>query len=156
VGLLNIGSEAFKGNEVTKQAHQLISQLDVNFAGYVEGDQVFDGEVDVIVCDGFVGNVVLKVAEGLGDLILELFRQRVQRSRRAKLGALLMRPIFRSIRQQLDYREYGGALLLGLNGVCVKSHGRSDSKAIGNALTVALKAVESQVIAHLADSCHLT
>ncbi len=153
VGLLNIGSEAYKGNGVTKEAHELISALDLNFVGYVEGDQLFEGDVDVIVCDGFVGNVALKVAEGLGDLILELFGQEVQASSRGKLGAMLMRPIFRSIKQQLDYREYGGALLLGVNGVCVKSHGRSDAKAIGNALSVAVKAVENDFIAHLADSC---
>jgi glycerol-3-phosphate acyltransferase PlsX len=156
VGLLNIGSEDFKGNELTKEAAVALRELEgpgLNFVGFVEGDQAFAGEVDVVVCDGFVGNVVLKVAEGVGDLLMGLLRQEIARSVRGQVGAVLMRPIFQAVKGRVDYREYGGALLLGLNGVCVKSHGRSDAMAIGNALTVAKRSVESGVIEHIRESC---
>jgi glycerol-3-phosphate acyltransferase PlsX len=153
VGLLNIGKEDYKGNELTREAAKVLDGIDLNFIGFVEGDDVFAGELDVVVCDGFVGNVALKVAEGLGDLVVELIRREAGKSMRARLGAMLMQPSFRRIRRQLDYREYGGALLLGLQGVCVKSHGRSDAVAMGNAVTLAKRSVETQVIDHIRESC---
>ena len=153
VGLLSIGTEAQKGNELTQAAMPLLREAPIHFVGNVEGDQVFAGEVDVIVCDGFVGNVLLKVAEGLASMILGSIRESINASLKAKLGALLMRDAFRKARTRFDWGTYGGALLLGVNGICVVSHGKSDANAIKNALLMAERSVKARVVEHVREAC---
>ena len=149
VGLLNIGEEAHKGNELTLAASQLLKSSPINFVGNIEGDHIFVEGVDVIVCDGFVGNVALKVMEGLAGMLMGTFRDGIKKSLLAKLGALLMLPVFRKARKLFDYRTYGGALLLGINGICIIGHGKSDSQAVCNALLVAERSVKAKVIEHM-------
>ena len=149
VGLLSIGSEESKGNELTRMALGLIKQVPFDFIGNVEGRDVFRGEVDVVVTDGFVGNVALKIAEGVEEMIATLIRKEIKRSLLGKLGYLLMTPVFKSLKKQVDYSEYGGAPLLGLNKACIICHGMSDIKAIKNAVRIAsdfiTKDVNSQI-----------
>ena len=137
VALLSIGEERSKGNELTRGAYELIEKSGLNFAGNVEGRDVFAGKADVVVTDGFVGNVVLKFTEGLFYYISDLIRDETRRHVLAKIGALLMRPVFRGMKRTLDYAEYGGMPLLGVNGVVIISHGRSSSRAIKNAILAA-------------------
>lgn len=153
VGLLSIGAEAHKGNELALAAAPLLQQAPINFIGNVEGDGIFGDEVDVIVCDGFVGNVVLKVAEGLSGMILSTLRQGIASDPQAKLGAWMMRGAFREVRRRFDYATVGGALLLGVNGICVVSHGKSDATAVRNALRVAEQAVTGRVVEHVREAC---
>lgn len=152
VGLLSIGTERSKGNELTGATYELLDQLPINFIGNVEGDQIYAGEVDVTVCDGFVGNVVLKVTEGVGKEIMDDLKAAVRQSLRAKLGALLLRPALRAMATKYDYAEYGGALLLGTNGVCIVAHGKSDARAIASAISVGAQSVASQVRRRMAES----
>ena len=138
VGLLSIGEEEHKGNELTHAAFPLIKALPhVNFIGNVEGRDVYTGAVDVIVCDGFVGNVALKTSEGLAEAIRQMLRESMVKTPTRKLGAFLSRGAFADFKKRVDYTEYGGAPLLGLNGICVICHGRSNAKAISNAIRVA-------------------
>ncbi|MFL6417508.1 MAG: phosphate acyltransferase PlsX [Bryobacteraceae bacterium] len=138
VGLLSIGEEDHKGNALTLEAQQCLRELkDINFIGNVEGRDVYTGSVDVIVCDGFVGNVALKVSEGLVEVVGKMLKQSLSASPQRKLGALLARGAFQEFKKRVDYAEYGGAPLLGLNGVCIICHGRSPAKAIYNAIRVA-------------------
>jgi len=137
VALLSIGEERSKGNELTRGAYELLEKSGLNFAGNVEGRDVFAGKADVVVTDGFVGNVVLKFTEGLFYYISDLIRDETRRHVLAKIGALLMRPVFRGMKRTLDYAEYGGMPLLGVNGVVIISHGRSSSRAIKNAILAA-------------------
>jgi glycerol-3-phosphate acyltransferase PlsX len=138
VGLLSIGEEEHKGNALTHEAFPLIQALpNVNFIGNVEGRDVYTGSVDVIVCDGFVGNVALKTSEGLVEAIRQMLRESMVKTPTRKLGAFLSRGAFADFRKRVDYTEYGGAPLLGLNGICVICHGRSNTKAISNAIRVA-------------------
>jgi glycerol-3-phosphate acyltransferase PlsX len=138
VGLLSIGEEEHKGNALTHEAFPLIQALPhVNFIGNVEGRDVYTGGVDVIVCDGFVGNVALKTSEGLVEAIRQMLRESMVKTPTRKLGAFLSRGAFADFRKRVDYTEYGGAPLLGLNGICVICHGRSNTKAISNAIRVA-------------------
>jgi glycerol-3-phosphate acyltransferase PlsX len=137
VGLLSIGEEAGKGNALIKETHELLIGTPLNFIGNVEGRDVYQGEVDVIVCDGFVGNISLKVSEGLADAAMKMLRAEIEKSFRAKLGYLLIRKAFAQFRKRVDYAEYGGAPLLGINGVGIISHGKSNSTAIKNAIEVA-------------------
>jgi len=154
VGLLSIGTEAHKGNELTQAAMPLMGKAPINFIGNVEGDQIFtDDDVDVIVCDGFVGNVVLKVAEGVAGTLADTLRTGIKRSAWARMGVLFMRGPFKALRDLFDYGTYGGALLLGVNGICVVSHGKSDAFAIKNALLVAERAVKGRVVEHVRDTC---
>ena len=153
VGLLSIGTEAHKGDELTLAAMPLLQQAPINFIGNVEGDQVFGDEVDVIVCDGFVGNVLLKVAEGVAGMVMAGIKQVAAQGTRAALGALLMRPAFTDLRRKFDYRTYGGALLLGINGICVVCHGKSDADAIKNALLVAERSVKVGVVQQVRETC---
>ncbi|HOF89194.1 MAG TPA: phosphate acyltransferase PlsX, partial [Armatimonadota bacterium] len=125
VGLLSIGEEPTKGDELTKAAHKLLSACDLHFIGNVEPKEVVRGHVDVVVCDGFVGNLMLKAGEGFGELFGELIKEQLLKGWVSKLGALLLRPAFKAVKKRFDYAEYGGALLLGVNGVVVISHGRS-------------------------------
>ncbi len=144
VGLLSNGEEATKGNEVTKEAYPLISQLD-HFVGNVEGGDIFKGEVDVVVCDGFVGNVLLKTSEGVAETISYYLKSEIKRSPVSIAGALLMKRVFRKLKKQIDYAEYGGAPLLGVKACTIISHGKSNPKAIKNAMFQAIRYVESDV-----------
>lgn len=152
VGLLSIGEEASKGDTLTKSANAQLSQSGLNFIGNVEGKEIFRGEVDVIVCDGFAGNIVLKVAEGIAEFIQKTLNEEIRRSLIYKLGASLVLPAMKKAKSRLDYTEYGGAPLLGINGVCIISHGRSDAKAICNAIRAAANAVENDVVEYISAS----
>lgn len=145
VGILSIGEEDHKGNELTRAASALLKRLDFNFVGNVEGRDIFAGEVDVIVCDGFVGNVALKVSEGLVEMIRQMLRDSLGETIRGKLGYALAKNAFTSFRKRLDYSEYGGAPLLGVRGVCIVCHGRSNPNAIKNAIRVAKECYEGHV-----------
>jgi len=146
VGLLSIGEEAIKGNELTKAANAQLSRTSLNFVGNIEGKDVFGGAVDVVVCDGFAGNIVLKAGEGMAEFVLAILKREIGQGFLYRLGALLLRPAFRQVKAKLDYAEYGGALLLGVNGVCIICHGRSDARAIRNAIRVAADAVTNDVV----------
>jgi glycerol-3-phosphate acyltransferase PlsX len=137
VGLLSVGEEESKGSELTLEAHQRIKQLPIRFVGNVEGRDLYNGNVDVIVCDGFMGNVALKVSEGLVLTMVSMLRESLKVTYTRKLGALLSRRAFEDFKRRLDYSEYGGAPLLGVKGVCIIGHGSSNAKAIKNAIRVA-------------------
>jgi glycerol-3-phosphate acyltransferase PlsX len=149
VGLLNIGSEANKGNELTKEAYKLLSVAPINFIGNVEGHDLFGNGVDVIVCDGFVGNVTLKTSERLAKAISGWLRTELKQNLVRVVGAVLARDAFSSIRRRTNTEEYGGMPLLGVNGICIKAHGNSTPKAIRNAIRVAREAVAQQVNPHI-------
>jgi len=150
VGLLSNGEEATKGNDLTREAHALLSVAPCNYVGYVEGRNVFDGSVDVVVCDGFVGNVLLKVSEGLADAIGTMLRREIEASFLARIGYLLARPAFRAFKRRVDYAEYGGAPLIGIDGTGMICHGGSSPKAISNAIRLARDYVVKDVNAKLA------
>jgi len=152
VAILNIGKEAGKGNSLVQATYPLLEEAPINFVGHIEGNGIFDGDVDVIVADGFVGNVVLKVLEGTIQAILDIFNAQILNSKLVRLGALLMKPAFRHLQAHYNWAEYGGALLLGVNGVCVVSHGRSDRQAIYRAIEVAAEAVEHDIIEQMRQS----
>src|ERR1700728_2981194 len=137
VGLLSIGEEETKGNELTREAFPLLKALPIHFIGNVEGRDIFNGQADVIVCDGFVGNVALKTGEGIGRLFRDLLRESLTRTVTAQVGAMLSRKAFNDFRRRLDYKEYGGAPLLGVRGVCIIGHGSSNDNAIFNGVRVA-------------------
>jgi len=138
ISLLNIGEERAKGNATTRQAYQLLSQeKELNFIGNIEGKDIIKGITDVVVCDGFVGNIVLKTIEGVGFSIFEILKEQINKDWIAKLGALLSYPVYTHIKNKLDHTEYGGALLVGLNGISVVAHGRSNAKAMKNAIRFA-------------------
>lgn len=146
VGLLSIGEEETKGNQLSLEAFGLIKRLKVNFIGNVEGKDIPGGLADVVVADGFVGNVALKMAEGMASLAFQLIRMEAKKSLLATVGALLMRPAFRGVRRHVDYEEYGGAPLLGVRGVAIVAHGRSKARAIRSALRVARDAADSELV----------
>jgi len=137
VGLLSIGEEETKGNDLTREAFPLLKALPIRFIGNVEGRDIFSGLADVIVCDGFVGNVALKTSEGVGRFVRDVLRESLTRTVTAKVVALLSRQAFNEFRRRLDYREYGGAPLLGVRGVCIIGHGSSNDRAIFNGIRVA-------------------
>jgi glycerol-3-phosphate acyltransferase PlsX len=137
VGLLSIGEEEHKGNELTRAATPLLKALPLRFIGNVEGRDLYSGTVDVIVCDGFVGNVALKVSEGLAEMVKSLLRESLEATITRKIGYVLSKAAFTDFRKRTDYAEYGGAALLGVKGVCIICHGRSDANAIKNAIRVA-------------------
>ena len=150
VGLLSIGEEESKGNELTREAFKAMEEEhSLNFIGNVEGRDVFSGIADVVVCDGFIGNVALKISEGLVETIFSLLREELKKDLRARVGSFLLVPTFRRFKRRIDSSEYGGAPLLGVNGVCMISHGRSTGKAIRNAIRAAEGCVNIQVIAHI-------
>ena len=145
IGLLANGEEESKGNELTKEAFPLLKDLE-NFIGNVEGRDIFNGAVDVVVTDGFTGNIMLKTSEGVAAVILSLMRQHIQKSLPAKIGALLMkRKVFSNLKKEIDYAEYGGAPLLGIDGCAIISHGSSNAKAIKNAIFQAIRYTQSDV-----------
>ncbi len=137
VGILSIGEEDHKGNEVTRSAAPLVRGLGLNFVGNVEGRDIYSGHVDVIVCDGFIGNVALKVSEGLVDMVRHLLRESLEATISGKIGYVLAKTAFTDFKKRVDYSEYGGAPLLGVRGVCIICHGRSNANAIKNAIRVA-------------------
>jgi len=137
VGLLSIGEEDSKGNELTKEAFKSLKHAPINFIGNVEGRDIFKGEIDVIVCDGFTGNVALKLSEGLIETFATMLRQELEKTIAAKVGYILAERAFRAFRRRMDYSEYGGAPLLGINGITIVCHGRSNANAIKNAIRVA-------------------
>ncbi len=145
VGLLNIGSEDIKGNEAVKKASQLIAQSRLNYHGFVEGDDIYKGTVDVVVTDGFVGNVSLKTGEGLAALVSHVINGEFRRSWLTRLAAVCAMPVLRSVRQKLDPRRYNGASLLGLNGIVIKSHGSADTRSFVNAIKIAAIEIEKDV-----------
>jgi len=137
VGLLSIGEEEAKGNDLTRAAYQLLKQLPLQFVGNVEGRDLYNGNVDVIVCDGFIGNVALKVSEGLVETVGYILKESLRATITRQVGFLLSRKAFEEFKKRLDYSEYGGAPLLGLKGVCIVSHGSSNAHAVRNAIRVA-------------------
>jgi len=151
VGLINVGEESTKGTEVVQEAYRLLSQSDLNFIGNVEGRDLFNGRVDVAVCDGFVGNVVLKFAESVVDMVYVVMREAIQKTLRAKMGAFLMKPAFRDLKTRFDYAEYGSAPLLGVDGVCTIAHGGSDARAIKNAIVTTCRYVRYDVRSLIAE-----
>ena len=150
VGLLSNGEEASKGNDLTRETHRLLAAAPFNYVGYVEGRDIYNGKVDVIVCDGFVGNVVLKVSEGLAETIFTMLRREIGGRLLAKVGFLLARSAFRAFRKRVDYAEYGGAPLLGIAGTGMICHGGSSVLAIKNAIHMAREAVLQNVNGRLA------
>lgn len=146
VGLLNIGEEAIKGNEVVKQAAELLRSSDLNFIGNVEGNEIFTGVTDVVVCDGFVGNVALKSAEGLAQMLAACLREEFTRNVLTRLVALLARPVLTAFKGRVDPRVYNGASLLGLRGIVIKSHGSADIFAFERALGRGLEEVQNNVL----------
>ncbi len=144
VGLLSNGEEESKGNEVTKEAFELISKIP-NFAGNVEGNDVFKGTVDVVVCDGFIGNILLKTAEGVADTIGKIIKKNLKRSLISIAGAVLMRKVFKKLKVRVDYAEYGGAPLLGVKAPVIIAHGKSNPKAIQNAIFQAINSASSNL-----------
>ena len=156
VGLLNIGEEAIKGSETIKRAGELLRMAaadgHINFYGNVEGNDIFKGTTDVVVCDGFVGNVVIKAAEGLAAMFGEFVRQEFTRNPFAKLAALVSMPVLRHFKQRVDHRRYNGAALLGLRGLVFKSHGSADALAFENALTRAHDAARNRLLDRVHDS----
>lgn len=145
VGLLSNGEEESKGNELTRETHELLRNAPFNYVGYVEGRDIFNGRVDVVICDGFVGNIVLKAAEGLADALTTMLRREFSGHPLAKLGYLLARPAFSAFKKRIDYAEYGGAPLLGIDGIGMICHGGSNAKAIMNAVHMAHEAVVLKV-----------
>lgn len=145
VGLLTIGEETGKGNSLIKETYPLLEKSSLNFIGNVEGRDVFQGNVDVIVCDGFVGNICLKVSEGLAEAAMLMLRDEILKSVSAKIGYFFARKAFSSFRKRVDYAEYGGAPLLGINGVGIICHGKSSSQAIKNAILEAAEMVKRNI-----------
>ena len=151
VGILNIGEEEIKGNEMVKQAAELLKASGLNFVGNVEGDGIYKGEAEVIVCDGFVGNVALKTAEGLAQMLSSFLRQEFGRNLLTRLIALLALPVLKNFKKRVDHRRYNGATLLGLKGVVIKSHGSADVFSFNNALKRAAQEARSGVLARISE-----
>ena len=142
VGILSNGEEETKGNELTREAHALIKELGINYLGYIEGTDMYNGRTDVVVSDGFVGNIALKISEGVADLIFAFFKEGIQHSLKAKMGYLLLKDLFKEFQKKADYSETGGAPLLGVDGISIICHGKSNEKAMRNAILLAKKFVE--------------
>ena len=153
IGLLSNGEEKSKGNSVTKEAFLILEEKFENFIGNVEGGDIFKGEVEVIVTDGFIGNIVLKTSEGVADTISKLIKDEVIKSGiLQKIGALLLKPVFKGLKKATDYAEYGGAPLLGVDGCVIISHGKSNSKAIKNAIFQAIRYIDNDVTEKIKES----
>lgn len=151
VGLLNVGEEEGKGTDFIKEAHTLLSESKLNFIGNVEGRDIYAGNSDIILCDGFVGNVILKVSESIVDTIVKALKQEIKANIIATLGALLASSAFNELKKKMDYAEYGGAPLLGVDGRCIISHGSSNPKAIKNAIRVAAEFKTQDVNKHIVE-----
>jgi len=151
VGLMSVGEEQGKGGPRVREQYRVLAAAGINFVGNVEGRDVFSGDVDVIVCDGFTGNVILKVAEGLGEMVIGTLREEARRSPVYGAGLLMAKGAFRNLRQKVDYSEHGGAPLLGVAGACLIGHGRSDARAIRNAIRFAASYATSSVLQRIGD-----
>jgi glycerol-3-phosphate acyltransferase PlsX len=151
VGLLNVGEEESKGTEFIKEAHILLSESKLNFVGNIEGREIFAGNVDIVLCDGFVGNVILKVSESIVDTLFKALKQEIKSNIVATLGAALASSAFTTLKKKMDYSEYGGAPLLGVDGRCIISHGSSNPKAIKNAIKVAAEFKTQDVNKHIVE-----
>ena len=149
VGLLSVGEEEGKGNEFVREVFKRIEDSPINFVGNVEGRDVYNGNADVVVTDGFTGNVCLKVSESLADMLIQFLREEMTRSPATKLGALFVRPAFRRLWKRVDYTETGGAPLLGINGACIIGHGASPARAVKNAIRAAAEWVKADVNGHI-------
>ncbi len=150
IALLNIGEEKKKGNEITKATHKkLEEEKSINFVGNIEGKDILKGDVNVIICDGFVGNIMLKTVEGVAFSLFEILKNQFDEDWIAKIGAFLSFPAFKHFKKKIDYTEYGGAFLLGLNAISIIAHGRSNAKAIHNALKFASFSVKSKFLPHM-------
>lgn len=145
IGLLTIGEETGKGNSLVKETYSMLHESSLNFIGNVEGRDVYKGDVDVVVCDGFVGNICLKISEGLVEAAMKMLRDEIVKSLTAKIGFFLAKPAFRAFKKRVDYSEYGGAPLLGVNGTGVVCHGKSDATAIKNGILEAATMVQKKV-----------
>lgn len=145
IGLLNVGAEQIKGNDQVKQAARLLSAGDLNYVGYVEGDQIYGDGADVVVCDGFVGNVSLKTSEGVAGMISHYLREEFRRTLLNRLIGLIALPVLNTLRRRIDPRRYNGASLLGLQGIAIKSHGGADAVSFGNAIDIAVLEVRKDV-----------
>jgi phosphate acyltransferase len=146
VGLLNVGEEENKGNELALRAHELLKvNRNIEFIGNAEGRDVMSGHFDVVVCDGYAGNALLKFAEAIGEFIIQILREELPQGLRGKVGTALLKPNLRRIKQRIDHAEHGGALLLGVDGICIISHGSSQAPSIFNAIRLAKEAVDHQV-----------
>jgi glycerol-3-phosphate acyltransferase PlsX len=145
IALLSIGEEDTKGNELTREAFKLLKATDLNFTGNIEGKDIFTGAADVVVCDGFIGNTVLKVSEGLADVILKMLKREIANVTTGRLGYLMIKPAIRNFKKRTDYSEYGGAPLIGINGTSIISHGRSSARAIRNAIRFAAEIASKHV-----------
>jgi len=156
VGLLSVGEEEMKGNELTRAVYDRLKALPVHFVGNVEGGDLFSGKVDVIVCDGFVGNIALKICEGLAMEIVKFLRKTYKSSFASQVGYLLSKGAMKGIRQKMDYAEYGGAPLLGVRGVCVIGHGRSNANAVKNAIRVAAGLARARINERIEQELSLT
>jgi len=152
VGLLNIGQEASKGTDFLKKTYNLFAKSRLNFVGNVEGRDLFNGSCDVIVCDGFVGNVVLKVSESLAESLSSLLKRELGESFISRIGALFSKSALLAMKREMDYSEYGGAPLLGVDGICIICHGASSAKAVKNAIRVAAEFIEHKVNQHISES----
>ena len=149
IGLLSVGEEESKGNELTRESHQLIKASSLNFVGNVDARSIFSGDTDVIVCDGFTGNVALKLSEGLVEMVEDLLGDELQSTFSSQVGYLLSRRAFRRFRKRVDYSEFGGAPLLGVAGLCIVGHGRSSVKAVRNAVAMASRMASHQMVKRL-------
>jgi glycerol-3-phosphate acyltransferase PlsX len=156
VGLLSIGEEEHKGNDLTRAAMPLFKALNLNFIGNVEGSDIYGGKVDVIVCDGFIGNVALKVSEGLVEMVKFLLKESLEATIAGKIGYVLSKAAFAEFKKRVDYSEYGGAALLGVRGVCIICHGRSNANAIKNAIRVASEFSGGNVNQRIEEELRLT
>ncbi|MDB9496213.1 phosphate acyltransferase PlsX [Spirulina major CS-329] len=152
IGLLNIGEEPSKGNELALRAHELLAaNTAINFVGNAEGRDVLSGQFDVIVCDGFVGNVLLKFAEAIGGVLIQTLKEELPYGIRGQIGSAILRPNLRRVGQRIDHAEHGGGLLLGVNGVCIIGHGSSEAPSVFNAIRLAKEAIRNQVLARIHD-----
>ena len=149
VGIMSIGEEESKGNDLVHQTAEILKKTPLNFIGNVEGGDIFSGKVDVIVCDGFVGNICLKLSEGLAETLKEMLKEEISANLKSKLGFLFLKSAFQRFSKRVDYAEYGGVPLLGVDGVVVVSHGASNPRAIMNAIRVAGQAVENRISEHV-------
>lgn len=155
IGLVNIGEEEGKGNELTKAAYKLLKEAPLNFVGNIEPRDIPNGDVNVLVCDGFVGNTILKTYEGVASNIFTILKGEIMSSFTSKIGGVLLKPVFKNIKKRFDYKEYGGAAFLGVNGICIKAHGSSDSTAIKNAIRQAIKFYDGKVIEKIKNDIEL-
>ena len=151
IGLMSIGGEDLKGSDLTKEVFKLLKQSSLNFRGNIEGHDLFAHPVEVVVCDGFVGNVILKTCESVGDAIFKWLKHELTKNKLRKAGAYLAQNAFRAIKKKVNYEEYGGSPLLGVNGICIIAHGASTPLAIKNALRVAGESIESEVNPHIVE-----